>query len=96
MKTKKATNLNRIPTWKIKEILAENYTRGRHGADYEESREELESILWEREDKAQAKALRAELKERAAHEEQRDNEAANADKTNKTIRAWAKVHTDIF
>ena len=44
-------NLKYIPTWKIREILNDPYTRGIDGADYEQVRPELEQILWEREDR---------------------------------------------
>ena len=37
-----------IPTWKIKEILSDPYTRGIDGQDYEPFREELQDILDDR------------------------------------------------
>ncbi len=43
------SNLKYIPTWKIKQILSENYTRGTSGIDYEPIKQELENILYERE-----------------------------------------------
>ena len=43
--------LNRIPTKRIKEILNENYCRGVNGAEYEDCKEELQHIIWEREDR---------------------------------------------
>jgi len=44
-------NLKYIPTWKIREILAEPYCRGIDGKDYEQDKDELAKILWQREDK---------------------------------------------
>ena len=45
------SKLKYIPTKTIKTILNENYTRGTNGHDYEEVKEELEAILWQREAK---------------------------------------------
>ena len=42
-------NFKFIPTYRLKEILSENYCRGVNGEDYEPYREELEDILRERE-----------------------------------------------
>jgi len=44
-------NLKYIPTWKIKEILDSNYTKGINGRDYGPMKEEMEAILWERQSK---------------------------------------------
>lgn len=46
-------NLKYIPTWKIEEILNDEYCRGIDGKDYEPVKEELEAILWERQNKAE-------------------------------------------
>ena len=44
-------NLKYIPTWKIEDILNDPYCRGIDGADYEPYKEELQQILWERQNK---------------------------------------------
>lgn len=41
-------NVDAMPTWKLKEILNDPYTRGIDGADYEPVREYLEQALWAR------------------------------------------------
>ena len=53
-----------IPTKTIKEILNENYTRGKNGKDYGNYREELQAELWER----QNKEADLEVKERERQE----------------------------
>lgn len=44
-------------TLKIKEVLVDPFTRDSKGRDYEEDRQELENILYEREDREAEKEL---------------------------------------
>ena len=60
-------NLKYIPTWKIKEILNDPYCRGIDGKDYYPVKNELEDILFIREEKKlqhKFDQLEAEAKER--------------------------------
>ena len=57
-------NLHKIPTWKIAEILNHPNCQGIDGKDYGPVKEELESVLWER----QAKNCDKEIKERERQE----------------------------
>lgn len=52
------SKLKHIPTAKIKEILEENYNRGSTGRDYEQNVDELQRILWERQDKELEKQIK--------------------------------------
>jgi len=62
------STLKHIPIARIKAILGENYTRGVNGHDYEELKEELEAILWQRQAKNEEKQLARQLKEREQYE----------------------------
>lgn len=64
MKTKNAhnyKNLQFIPTWKLKAILEHPNCQGIDGRDYGPVREELEHILFERQNKLQEWELRKKL-----------------------------------
>ncbi len=62
--TVKSCKLRMIPTARIEEILSENYTRGLNDKCYEEHREELQDILWQRKDKL----MEQQIKERERDE----------------------------
>lgn len=66
-------NLNKIPTYRIKAILDDPYTRGKDGKDYEPVRHELEEILWSR---MGAHLIEAELREIERQERERERELA--------------------
>lgn len=51
------------PTKKIKEVLEENYCRGISGKDFEELKEELQTTLWERQNKTEEEELERLLEE---------------------------------
>jgi hypothetical protein len=50
-KGKHMKNLKYIPTKKIVEILDSNYCMGVNGREYSDVKEELEQILWERQNR---------------------------------------------
>lgn len=54
--------LSTIPTWKIQEILNSHHTTGIDGADYEDHKEELEHILWARQDAEAQKLLAIQMR----------------------------------
>lgn len=54
---KRYTNATAMPTWKLREILNDPYTRGIDGEDYGPIREELEQELWARADRENEKLL---------------------------------------
>lgn len=56
-------NLKFIPTWKIIEILDEPYNRGVNGKDYGPVKEELEQIVWERQNRDLENRIENELGE---------------------------------
>lgn len=45
------SNLKYMSVSQIQAILNENYTRGKNGHDYEESKAELEQLLWDKQQK---------------------------------------------
>ena len=55
--------IKNIPTWKLKEIINENYNRGINGHDYNHLLDELLSELWKRENQAIEKRIKKELRE---------------------------------
>ena len=61
-------NIKCWTTKRIKEVLAENFTRGINGKDYEDIKEELEAILWEREKKEELKEEKKRIKEEIEYE----------------------------
>lgn len=72
-----ATNLNRITTKRIKALLDDPYIRGVDGSDYEESKDELERILWDRERIVEEKRLKKELKELEQYELEQEKAEKN-------------------
>ena len=61
-------NLKYIPTKKLQEILDSNHCTGIDGADYEPVREELEQILWERQNRQADAEMKKMEKEWEAYE----------------------------
>ena len=62
-------NLKHIPTKKLQEILESNHCTGIYGADYEPVKEELEQILWERQNRLMEAEMKKMEKDWKAYEE---------------------------
>lgn len=79
-------NLDYIPTWKIKDILAHPYCSGVDGQDYEPVKEELQDILWKREQETANERVKDYQRRLREHEKFMLNERRN-------IRNDKKLHS---
>lgn len=55
--------INKIPTWKLKEILNDFACRGITGNDYYQYKDEMQAELWKRENKQSEKNINKSIKE---------------------------------
>lgn len=61
-------NYKHIPTKQLKTILNDPYTRGVDGKDYQEAKDQLAQILWEREDRRMQKELKERERQESAYD----------------------------